>query len=210
MATENKSEEIAVDQAKETQAMVPSARLNALLFAVIVLVVGVNVGAFSYSYCGPAVTQGWNDFWKAHAPKPATKAGDRTISECLGVTDFYSVHLTTYFLADSETSAGGATDDLKKYDEYCDRVPGTGKVILSVTLMEKDVRGEPVALSFYQVDPQGALKQISAIPPSPHQAGFVTLDGNIPHKGKYLLKVAFGEAKNKEDTIEIPIFAGQW
>ena len=184
-------------------------RLNALVFAGIVLLIGVNGAAFSYRLWGPALNQYVDDFWKAHTLRPAVKAGDRTISECLGVSDFYSVHLTTYFLPDSEESAGGTTDDLSKYAEYCDRVPGTGKVIFSVTLMEKDARNESVALSFYQVDTDGGLKQINALPSRPRSSGFVTLDANVAHKGKYLLKLAFGEAKNAEDTIEMPIFVGQ-
>jgi hypothetical protein len=119
------------------------------------------------------------------------------------------VHLTTYFLADSDESAGGATDDLIKYDEYCDRVPGTGRVILSVTLMEKEARNEPVGMSFFYYDPQGGLKELSASPSAPRPSGFATLDATVAHKGKYLLRVAFGEGKNKEDIIEMPIFVGQ-
>jgi hypothetical protein len=90
---------------------------------------------------GPAFNQYVSNVWKAHMLKPAVKAGDRTITKCLGVSDFYSVHFTTYFLADSSESAGGATGDMSKYDEFCDRVSGTGKVIFSVTLMEKEARG---------------------------------------------------------------------
>ncbi|MBM3562119.1 MAG: hypothetical protein FJX16_09350 [Alphaproteobacteria bacterium] len=184
-------------------------RLNLLVFVAIILLISVNGAAFTYRLWGPALNQYATDFWKAHTLQPAVKAGDRTISECLGVSDFYSVHLTTYFLPDSDESAGGATDDLSKYDEYCDRVPGTGKVIFSVTLMEKEARNESVALSFYQVQSDGGLKEINAIPAGPRTSGFVTLDASVAHKGKYLLKLAFGEAKNAEDTIEMPIFVGQ-
>jgi len=184
-------------------------RLNLLIFGGIILLVGVNGAAFSYKLWGPAFEQRLSDFWKEHTLKPAVKAGDRTIAECLGVSDFYSVHLTTYFLSDSDESAGGPTDDLSRYDEYCDRVPGPGKVIFSVTLMEKEARNESVALSFYQYDSEGGLKQVNASPSQPHSSGFVTLDAAVPHKGKYLLKVAFGEAKNAEDTIEMPIFVGK-
>jgi hypothetical protein len=196
-------------QDKEQQTMRPTVRLNLLLFAGIVLIAGVNIAMFSYSFWGPAFNQRLNDFWKARVLQPAVKAGDRTISECLGVSDFYSVHLTTYFLPDSEESAGGPTDDLSKYDEFCDRVPGTGKVIFSVTLMEKEARNESVALSFYQYDAEGGLKQINALPSHTHSSGFVTLDATVAHKGKYLLKLAFGDAKNAEDTIEMPIFVGR-
>jgi hypothetical protein len=189
--------------------MSPTARLNLVIFVGIVLLVGVNGAVFSYGFWGPAFNQYLDEFWKAHTLKPAVKAGDRAISECLGVSDFYSVRLTTYFLADSEESAGGSTDDLSRYDEYCDRVPGTGKVIFSITLMEKEVRNEPVALSFHQYDSGGGLKQINALPSSPHPSGFVTLDATVAHKGKYVLKIAFGDAKNKEDIIEMPILVGQ-
>lgn len=189
--------------------MSPNARLNLYLAASLILLVGFNGAAFTYKLWGPAVNQYASDFWKAHVLQPAVKAGDRTISECLGVSDFYSAHLTTYFLADSENSAGGATDDMSKYDEYCDRVPGTGKVIFAITLMEKDARNEAVALSFHAVQSDGSLKELASLPPKPHGAGMLTLDATIAHKGKYLLKLAFGEAKNKEDTIEMPISAGQ-
>ncbi|PPD44960.1 MAG: hypothetical protein CTY15_05400 [Methylocystis sp.] len=189
--------------------MSPNGRLNLILFLGVVLLMGVNGAVFSYGLWGPAFNQYVSDFWKAHSLKPAVKAGDRTISECLGVSDFYSVHLTTYFLADSAESAGGATDDMSRYDEYCDRVPGTGKVIFSVTLMEKEARGESVALSFFQEESDGALKKINSIASKPYSSGFATLDATVATKGRYILKVAFGEAKNKEDTIEMPILVGQ-
>lgn len=189
--------------------MSPNTRLNLILLAVLVPVIGGNAAAFSYRYWGPAVNQYITDYWKAHTLKPAVKAGDRTIAECLGVSDFYSAHLTTYFLADSADSAGGPTDDLAKYDEYCDRVPGTGKVIFAITLMEKEARNDPVAMSFYAYQSDGSLKELASQPSSPHPSGMLTLDATVPHKGKYVLKLAFGEAKNKEDTIEMPISVGQ-
>lgn len=189
--------------------MSPTGRLNLTMFAGIVVLVAVNGAAFSYKLWGPTFNQYVNDVWNAHTLKPAVKAGDRTASECLGVSDFYSVHLTTYFLPDSAASAGGPTDDMTKYDEYCDRVPGTGKAIFSVTLMENEARNEAVALTFFQYDSTGALKQLSAIPSTPRPSGFATLDAVVAHKGRYLLKVAFGEAKNKEDIIEMPILVGQ-
>jgi hypothetical protein len=187
----------------------PNARLNLMLAGGAALLIGLNAGAFTYHLWGPAAAQYANDYWKAHVLQPAVKAGDRTISECLGVSDFYSAHLTTYFLADSADSAGGATDDMSRYDEYCDRVPGTGKVIFAITLMEKDARNEPVALSFHAYQADGTLKELASLPSKTHGSGMLTLDSTISHKGKYVLKLAFGEAKNKEDTIEMPISAGQ-
>lgn len=189
--------------------MNPNRRLNFILFMGILLLVGVNGVVFSRGWWGPVVNQRIEEFWKAHTLKPAEKAGDRTISECLGVSDFYSVHLTTYFLADSSENAGGAVDDLSKYAEYCDRVPGTGKLIFSITLMEKEARSDAVAMEVYSEEPDGTLKLMNALPSKPRPSGFATLDATASHRGKYLLKVLFGEAKNKEDMIEMPIHVGE-
>ncbi len=184
-------------------------RLNLILLSVTVLLVGGNVAAFSYKIWGPAFTVAWNDYWSKKILKPAVKAGDRLASDCLGVSDFYSVHLTTYFLADSDESAGGAVDDRSKYDEYCDRVPETGRVIFAVTFMEKEVRNERIALSFYQTDSAGALKELNSLPPKRYPSGMLSVDATVAHKGKYVLRIAFGEGKNKEDLIDMPILVGQ-
>lgn len=184
-------------------------RIIPWLVTAIVLLVSVNVAAFTFKFWGPPLVQQWDDYWKQKLNKPAEKAGDRTISDCLQVSDFYSVHLTTYFLADSAENAGGATDDLRKYSEYCNHVPGTGKVIFALTLMEKEVRNDPVALSFYKYSPSGELQLLNELPSKSYPSGMISIEGTIDHTGKYLLKAAFGEAKNKEDTIEMPITSGK-
>jgi hypothetical protein len=189
--------------------MSPTARLNLALFLAIVLLAGFCGAMFTFSFWAPSVKQAWNEYWNENLPRPALKAGDRTISECLKVSDFYSARLTTYFLADSSESAGGPTDDLRKYDEYCDRVPGTGRVIFSLTLMEKEVRNDPVALSFFRIEGDGARKLISSLPSNRHPSGFVTLDASVSYRGKYVLQLAFGDAKNQEDVIEMPISVGR-
>ncbi len=189
--------------------MTPTARLNLLLFLGIIVLAGASGAAFSYKFWGPAFTVYWTEHFAPKTLKPATKAGDRVISDCLGVSDFYSVHLTTYYLADSDESAGGAVDDLRKYDEYCDRVPGTGKVIFAVTFMEKEVRKQPVSLWFYQLDAAGGRKELFFKPATRYPSGMLSVNSTLAHKGTYLLKIGFGEAKEKEDIIEMPIVAGQ-
>lgn len=184
-------------------------RLMPVIALAIALLVSVNVAAFTFKFWGPAFVQSWDDYWKQKLNKPAEKAGDRTISDCLQVSDFYSVHLTTYFLADSSDNDGGATDDLKKYAEYCNLLPGTGKVIFALTLMEKEVRDDPVALSFYKYDVEGELKLLNELPSKSYPSGMISIDGRVDHAGKYLLKAAFGDGKNKEDIIEMPITAGK-
>jgi hypothetical protein len=184
-------------------------RLNLLLLAGIGLVVGLNVAGFSYSYWGPSFNLLWNDFLNANFYRPAVKAGDRTMADCLKVSDFYAARLTTYFLADSDDNAGGSIDDMSRYSELCDRVPGTGRAIFSVTLMEEDVRSLPVGLSFYKLDQKGARELLNSVPAKPHPAGFMTLDSPLSHRGKYLLELAFGDGKSAEDKIEVPISVGQ-
>lgn len=187
----------------------PSRSLNFKLFLLVCVLGGANLIGFSYPVWGPSFWQSWEEYWKVKLNKPAEKAGDRTISDCLQVSDFYSVHLTTYFLQDSADSWGGATDDLKKYAEYCNRVPGTGKVIFAVTLMEKDVRNEAISLSFYRNDAGGEPKLLSSLPPKAYPSGLASMESVVDHRGKYLLRIAFGEAKNKEDVIDVPIMSGE-
>ncbi len=189
--------------------MNPKTRLNLILLSTTILLIGGNLAAFTYKSWAPTVNLYWNDYWNKKVLKPAVKAGDRLASDCLGVSDFYSVHLTTYFLADSDESAGGAVDDRRKYDEYCDRVPGTGKVIFAVTFMEREVRKVRVALSFYQADSAGALKELNSLPPKIYPSGMLSVDATVAHKGRYVLRIAFGEGKEKEDIIEMPILVGQ-
>ncbi len=88
-------------------------------------------------------------------------------------------------------------------------MPGTGKVILAVTFMEKEVRKVRIALSFYQSDSAGALKELFSLPPKIYPSGMLSADATVAHKGKYVLRIAFGEGKEKEDIIEMPIFVGQ-
>lgn len=183
--------------------MSPNARLNLILFVAVVLLLGGNAAVFSYPVWGPKLSL------LLSKPTYNPTNGEHPVSKCLQVSDFYSVQLTTYFLADSAESAGGPVDDRTRYDEYCDKVPGTGRVIFSVVLMEKDARDESVVLSFSRVEPGGGLMQINALPPNPHPRGILTLDASVAHPGQYLLRLAFGAAKNKEDIIEMPIRVGR-
>lgn len=180
--------------------MSPIARLNVMLAAAVILLAGAIGAMFSYQYWWPKLAILINK------PVRDLTAGEYPAPECLKVSDFYSVHLTTYFLADSQKTAGGP--NITNYAEYCDRVPGTGKVIFSVVLMETDAREESVVLSFWRYEPGGALSQIDALPPHSYPRGILTLGATVAHSGKYLLKVAFGAAKNKDDIIEMPIYVG--
>ena len=128
---------------------------------------------------------------------------------CLKVSDFYSVHLTTYFLSATDSGVEGPQPTTRKYDQFCDRIPGGGFAVFAVDLMEQDARETQVSLSFSQYDSQGQLKLVKELPPNLHPRGTLTLDAPIQERGKYLLKVAFGEAKSKDEVIEMPIMVGR-
>ncbi|MCI0465922.1 MAG: hypothetical protein L0Y57_02795 [Beijerinckiaceae bacterium] len=146
--------------------------------------------------------------WEAEKPQTGNTSKDNNQPSCLKVSDFYSVHLTTYFLA---AGGGGEADSdgkAKPYMQLCDRIPGTGKVIFTVDLMEQDARDMPVALSLSRYDAEGRLVPVKEQAPGLHPRGVLTLDSVITERGKYLLRVAFGGAKSKDDIIEMPVFAG--
>ncbi|HET6376376.1 MAG TPA: hypothetical protein VFF88_10035 [Methylocella sp.] len=165
-----------------------SSRLNWVLFAAIVLLIGINTLLF-------VVIPRWQ------------AAGSRSGPSCLKVSDFYSVHLTTYFLA---SSGGAQPDDSRRYyRQYCDELPGPGKAIFTVDLMEQDARDLPVGFSLSRYEPDGSLKLVKELPPSVHPGGVMTLETPVPERGTYLLKLAFGEAIAKDDFIEIPIQVGK-
>ena len=55
--------------------MIPSRRLNLILFVFICLLISVNGAVFSFKFWGPPVVQAWDDYWKEKLNKPAEKAG---------------------------------------------------------------------------------------------------------------------------------------
>ncbi|MCI0467628.1 MAG: hypothetical protein L0Y57_11580 [Beijerinckiaceae bacterium] len=146
--------------------------------------------------------------WEAERPQTGNTSRNNNQPSCLKVSDFYSVHLTTYFLAgggEGETDAEGRA---KPYIQLCDQIPGTGKVIFTVDLMEQDARDMPVALSLSRYDAEGRLVPVKELAPGLHPRGVLTLDSVIAERGKYLLRVDFGGAKTKDGIIEMPVFAG--
>jgi len=146
--------------------------------------------------------------WEAEKPQTGNTSRNNNQPSCLKVSDFYSVHLTTYFLAASGDGEVDPHDKAKRYMQVCDRIPGTGKVIFTVDLMEQDAREMPVGLSLSRYDSDGRLVPVKELAPGLYPRGVLTLDLVIAERGKYILKAAFGDAKSKDDIIEMPVFAG--
>ncbi|HUB64991.1 MAG TPA: hypothetical protein VL996_11225 [Methylocella sp.] len=141
--------------------------------------------------------------------RDAASVDGKNLPSCLKVSDFYSVHLTTFFLAAGLDDDSDPREKAMRYNQYCDRIPGAGKVIFTVDLMEQDARDQSVVLSLSQYDSGGQLTLVKALPPNLHPHGVLTLDTAILERGKYLLKLAFGKAKSKDEIIEMPILVGQ-
>ncbi|HXW71240.1 MAG TPA: hypothetical protein VEK34_07370 [Methylocella sp.] len=170
------------------------ARLNLWLFAAVFFLILANVGFFFYPV------------WRVIRPPAQPKEENQ--ASCLKTSDFYSVHLTTYFLSET-ADAKKPGEAAQKYGEYCDRVPGPGRVVFTVDLMEDDARKMPVSLSLLQIDAKGQPTLIKALAPSRYPGGVLTLDVPSLAPSKYILKVGFGAAKTKDDLIEMPIFVGK-
>ncbi|MCI0597928.1 MAG: hypothetical protein L0Y60_00130 [Beijerinckiaceae bacterium] len=146
--------------------------------------------------------------WEAERQQTGNTSRNNNQPSCLKVSDFYSVHLTTYFLASAGDDGTDPKVNSKQFMQVCDRIPGTGKVVFTVDLMEQDARDMPVALSLSRYDSEGRLVPVKELAPGLHPRGVLTLDSVIAERGKYLLKVAFGDARSKDDVIEMPVFAG--
>lgn len=175
--------------------------LNWALFMMVFLVVIHSIIVNSRMYLA-------GSRWQA-ARQMNNTAKNNNGPSCLKVSDFYSVHLTTYFLAATGLGDIDPKDKAKRYMQACDRIPGTGQVVFTVDLMEQDSRGLRVGVSLSRYDTGGRLVLVKEASRDVHPRGVLTLDTAIAEQGKYLLKVAFGEAKTKDDIIEIPVLVGQ-
>lgn len=167
-----------------------NARLNWILFAFVIFLIGVNIALF------------------LPLPRWWTEKQNKNEPSCLKVSDFYSVHLTTYFLPDSGKESANANGK-KLYMPYCDQVPGTGQAVFTIDLMEQDARDQLVALSLSHYDASGHLALVTELPRAVHPGGVLTLGAAIEKPGKYLLRLTFGEGKSKDEIIEMPILAGR-
>ena len=66
-----------------------------------------------------------------------------------------------------------------------------------------------MVLSCWHNELAGHLALVKALPADLHPRGVLTLDTAIVERGKYLLKVAFGKARTKDEIIEMPILVGE-
>jgi hypothetical protein len=164
------------------------------LLVLLILVIGADALILTYPR------------WLAILPMMESSE-EKNLPSCLKTSDFYAVHLTTHFAAASSKAA--SNPKALVYDPYCDSVPGPGYLVFTVDLMERDARTLAVGLSFFKNSADGKLVLVKASPPTLHPSGVLTLQVPSMERGKYVLKVAFGEAKTDDDTISVPILVGK-
>lgn len=182
--------------AHSKKAQLMNVRLNWILFVgVVVLIAGNALLIFGMPR------------WMT-GKQPASQDQSKNEPSCTKVSDFYSVHLTTYFLAATADADLRPNGREKMYMQYCDRVPGTGRLIFTIDLMEQDARNMPVEFSLSKYDAEGRLSLVKKSPAAVHPGGVLTLDAVIMERGKYLLKLAFGNAKTNDEIIEMPVLVG--
>ena len=90
--------------------------------------------------------------WQALRQMRGLSSVAKNQPSCLKVSDFYAVQLTTNFLPTAADDDSDPKDKAWRYNQYCDRIPGTGKVVFTVDLMEQDARDQSVVLSFSRYD----------------------------------------------------------
>jgi len=100
---------------------------------------------------------------------PASAPPSDNEPSCLKVSDFYSVHLTTFFLAAAKTAGRQKT----KQSDTCPIVTGSRNRAgnFTIDLMEQDARDLGVAIRSRNNDSKGQLALLKEVPRHPSGRG---------------------------------------
>jgi hypothetical protein len=123
---------------------------------------------------------------------------------CLIANDFYAVHFTAL---QEGRKAGEKTD----FAKYCQEIPATGRVYLSVDLLDRDVRSTPIALRVVEesVFDDGRTPEIKTTlnetSPKIYKNGTADTQVAISQPGHYALLVTIGDGPvTEDDQLRIP------
>lgn len=128
---------------------------------------------------------------------------------CIKVNDLYAVNFTAYAPPSKEELKEMSPAERKAaIRPYCDRVPRSGKLYLSVDLLDRDARKMPVWLRLVKLKEGEELAEeavLARTEPEVHPKGSLTLSAEVREPGRYALVVTFGEeAVLPEDELWIP------
>ena len=146
--------------------------------------------------------------WQALRPEVRLVLCEQDQPSCLKVSDFYAVQLTTYFLPTAADDDSDPKDEAWRYIQYCDRIQGQEKSFSRSISWSKTRETNPWCFRSRVAIRRDIFALVKALPADLHPRGVLTLDA-IAERGKYLLKVAFGKARTKDEIIEMPILVGE-
>jgi hypothetical protein len=123
---------------------------------------------------------------------------------CLIANDFYAVH----FSAMQEGRKPGESSDFVK---YCQEIPATGRIFLSVDLLDRDVRTTPISLRVVEeaISDEGRPPEVKAelaeTPAKIYKNGTADTQVMIDRPGHYALIVTVGDGPlTEDDRLRIP------
>ena len=150
----------------------------------------------------PAGDDGWGKEkpygWGAQAPDTKQKL------TCLVANDFYIVHFTSYL----EPVGGGTADRKKAFKSYCQDLPRLGKAYLTIDLMDRDARGQPVGVKVMEMVKDGQPVVLTEVAPKVYPNGVVEAQTVFDKAGTYSVNLAFDDAMSDEDVLKIPLRVG--
>jgi hypothetical protein len=124
---------------------------------------------------------------------------------CLIANDYYVVHLSTY--SQQETSKFDAKHP-EALRPHCKNARLTGKTLFSLDLIDRVSRTLPIAVSLHQRKDDGGSALVQELPAMMYPSGVVQLTSDIAQPGKYAIRLAFGQVKGPDDTLEVPVSVG--
>jgi hypothetical protein len=129
---------------------------------------------------------------------------------CLVANDFYAVHFTAMRAGPLKPG------DNTAFTKYCQEIPATGRIHLSIDLLDRDVRATPIALRVVEESlnegggrPPEVKKTINEVPPKIYRNGTADTDVEIDKPGHYALIATIGDdAVGEDDRLRIPFSVG--
>jgi hypothetical protein len=128
--------------------------------------------------------------------------------KCLIANDFYAVHFTAI-------QPGIQKGEKTAFEKYCQQVPATGKLYLTIDMLDRDVRTTPIALRVVEesLTDDGKVTEtkrtLSETPGKIYKNGSADIAVDVTTAGHYALIVTVGDQViTEDDRLRIPFSVG--
>ncbi|MBA4142625.1 MAG: hypothetical protein H0X43_06365 [Nitrosospira sp.] len=91
---------------------------------------------------------------------------------------------------------------------YCDHVPNTGELIITVDLTDPKSREIPIAARLVMEGHGEGGHEILSLPPKEYPSGSITIAANLDDLGQYVLLLETEKAGKMTTAVRIPIRVG--